>query len=85
MLSYGGCFHSGARPSCSQPRMVFRSTPISAAMRLIVAPSPCSRAASSYWNCRRARDAALACCATVGLDGGEGSVGIAAGSWAALR
>jgi hypothetical protein len=70
MLSDDGCCHSGAWPSRSQPRTVFRSTPISAAMRLIVAPTLCSRAASSYCDCRRAKDAALACCAAVGIDGG---------------
>jgi hypothetical protein len=41
--------------------------PSSAAMRLIDTPAARSRAASSYRDCRRAREAALARAAALGL------------------
>jgi hypothetical protein len=49
------------------PWTVLRSTPSSAEMRVIVAPTSRSRAASSYSACRRRRDAALASWAAVGI------------------
>ena len=67
MLSPDGCAQAGACPSLSQLWTVLRSAPSSAEMRVIVAPTSRSRAASSYRACRRRREAALADWAAVGI------------------